>query len=69
MGRGVSGFNPPSSIQIVPSVQNLSSMPGAQNALYKWVRINALTEQAIQIDVNNTNPNQYIYNTQQDYLF
>jgi hypothetical protein len=56
------GYNPPSSIQIVPSVQSLSSMPGAQNALYKWVRINALTEQAIQIDVNNTNPNGYTYN-------
>jgi hypothetical protein len=57
------GYNPPSSIQIVPSVQNLSSMPGAQNALYKWVRINALTEQAIQIDVNDTNPGGYVYNT------
>lgn len=45
--------NPPSSVQIVPSVQSLPSMPGAQNALYKWVRINALTEQAIQINVNN----------------
>jgi len=56
-------YNPPSSIQIVPSVQNLASMPGAQNALYKWVRINALTEQAIQIDVNDTNPGGYVYNT------
>src|SRR5215467_1972564 len=34
------GFNPPSSVQIVPSVTNLAGSP---NAAYKWVRINALT--------------------------
>ncbi|MBS1840289.1 MAG: hypothetical protein JSS69_14905 [Acidobacteria bacterium] len=55
------GYNPPSPIQIVASVQNLSSMAGAQNALYKWVRINALSEYAIQIDVNNSNPGAYTY--------
>jgi hypothetical protein len=53
----------PSTITTIPSVNNLASMAGAQNALYKWVRINALTEQAIQIDVNNTNPGGYTYNT------
>jgi hypothetical protein len=54
------GFNPPSSVQIVPTVTNLAGSP---NAAYKWVRINALTEQAIQIDVNNTNPGGGTYNT------
>jgi len=54
------GFNPPSSVQTVPSVTNLAGSP---NAAYKWVRINALTEQAIQIDVNNTNPGGGVFNT------
>ena len=54
------GFNPPSSIQIVSSVTNLAGSP---NAAYKWVRINALTEQAIQIDVNNSNPGANTFNT------
>lgn len=53
-------FNPPSPIQTVPSVTNLAGSP---NATYKWVRINALTEQAIQIDVNNSNPGGNTFNT------
>jgi hypothetical protein len=53
-------FNPPSSVQTVPSVTNLAGSP---NATYKWVRINALTEQAIQIDVNNSNPGTNTFNT------
>jgi hypothetical protein len=54
--------NPPSPYQTVPSVTNLSGSP---NPLYKWIRINALTEQALQIDVNNSggsfNSSQIIY--------
>jgi hypothetical protein len=42
-------FNPPT-VQFVPSVTNLAGSP---NAAYKWVRINALSEWAIQINVNN----------------
>jgi hypothetical protein len=47
------GFNPPSSVVKRSSVQTLT---GFANPLYKWVRINALDERAILIDVNNTNP-------------
>jgi hypothetical protein len=46
-------FNPPSSIVKTPSVQ---SFPGFANPLYKWVRINAIDEEAILIDVNNSDP-------------
>jgi hypothetical protein len=46
-------FNPPSSVVKQPSVQ---SLPGSANPLYKWVRINAINERAILVDVNNTNP-------------
>jgi len=46
-------FNPPSSIVKTPSVQ---SLPGFANPLYKWVRINAIDEEAILVDVNNTDP-------------
>jgi hypothetical protein len=53
------GYNPPWNVQFVPSVTNLAGLP---NAPYKWVRINALTEQAIQIDVNNTNPGGNTFN-------
>ena len=52
-------YNPPLSVQTALTDINLA---GAPNALYKWVRINALTEQAIQIDVNDTNPGAHIYN-------
>jgi len=47
------GFNPPSSVVKPSSVQTL---PGFPNPLYKWVRINAIDERAILVDVNNTNP-------------
>ncbi len=46
-------FNPPSSIVKVSSVQTLT---GFANPLYKWVRINGIDEEAILVDVNNTNP-------------
>ena len=46
-------FNPPSSITKLPSAQVLGGSP---NPLYKWVRINAIDEEAILVDVNNTNP-------------
>jgi len=58
-------YNPPSSVQIVSSVATIPSPSGTPNPLYKWVRINALTEKALQIDVNNTgggfNQTQLIY--------
>src|SRR5690242_21688803 len=38
------GFYPPSSVVYAASVQNIAGSP---NALYKWVRINALTEFSI----------------------
>lgn len=47
------GFYPPSSVVYAASVQNIAGSP---NALYKWVRINALTEFSIRSDVNNSNP-------------
>ena len=46
-------YNPPSSVVKRPSVQVLT---GFANPLYKWVRINAIDERAILVDVNNTNP-------------
>src|SRR6267142_1078236 len=52
-------YNPPSSVQTVPSAVNLAGSP---NPLYKWVRINALTEDAIRVDVNNTGPSSHPYN-------
>jgi hypothetical protein len=51
--KGFPGFNPPASVVKRSSVQTLT---GFANPLYKWVRINALDERAILIDVNNTNP-------------
>jgi hypothetical protein len=45
------GFAPPAYVK-VSSVQTL---PGSPNPLYKWVRINAINERAILVDVNNTN--------------
>lgn len=51
-----------------PTVQTVSSTPtlaGSQNALYKWVRINALTERALKIDVNNTSGNNSSWNNAQ----
>jgi len=45
-------YNPPSSITKVPSVQVLG---GFANPLYKWVRINGIDEEAILVDVNNSN--------------
>jgi hypothetical protein len=44
-------FVTPSPVDIVPSATNLSGSP---NPLYKWVRINALTEYALRIDVDNS---------------
>lgn len=44
------GSATPSSYQYVNS---WPSFAGSPNASYKWVRINALTEQAINVDVNN----------------
>ncbi len=60
-------FNPASNIQKPPSV---ASLGGAPNALYKWVRINALTEYAIQVDVtNNHNGNYNVMNKTQPIYF
>jgi len=47
------GHYPPSSYRYINTVPNVA---GAPNALYKWVRINALTERSIWADVNNSNP-------------
>ena len=44
-------FNPPSNIQITASVINLAGTP---NPFYKWVRINAFTEWAVQLDINQS---------------
>ena len=44
--------NPPSNVQKVSSVLNIQNPPNTPNPPYKWVRINALTENALQIDVN-----------------
>lgn len=49
-------FYPPSNVRIVNSVASLTGQP---NALYKWVRINAIDEWAISVDVNNSNPGDY----------
>ena len=49
-------FKPPSNVRIVNSVASLTGQP---NALYKWVRINAIDEWAISVDVNDTNPGDY----------
>jgi len=49
-------FNPASSVRIVNSV---ASFGGEPNALYKWVRINAVDELALLVDVNNSNPGDY----------
>jgi len=46
------GFAPPTYVK-VSSAQTLAGSP---NPLYKWVRINAINERAILVDVNNTNP-------------
>ena len=48
---------------ITQTVASVASYPGSPNALYKWVRINALTEQAIKIDVNNKNPGSGNFNS------
>lgn len=56
----------PSSVQTFPPAFDLTGSP---NAFYKWVRINALTEDAIQIDVNNTNPLSHPYNQVQPLYF
>lgn len=49
--------NPPSNVKYAPAVAtitNPANTPNPPNPPYKWVRINALTEYALQIDVNNT---------------
>src|SRR5262249_60782242 len=50
--------NPPSSVLYATAVVTLPSPPNPPpqppNPPYKWVRINALTENALQVDVNDT---------------
>jgi len=46
------GYSPPSNVQIVSSAPTITSPANSPNPLYKWVRINALTENALQINVN-----------------
>src|SRR5256885_16892081 len=46
-------YPPSGSPQIVGSVPSFTGQP---NALYKWVRISAVDEWAIQVDVNRSNP-------------
>jgi len=46
------GFAPPAYVK----VSSAQTLPGSPNPLYKWVRINAINERAILVDVNNTNP-------------
>src|SRR5215468_7385124 len=46
--------NPPSNVQYVASATTITSPANTPNPPYKWVRINALTENALQIDVNYT---------------
>src|SRR5215472_1564323 len=38
--------NPPSNVQYVSSAATITNPPNSPNPLYKWVRINALTEYA-----------------------
>jgi len=44
--------NPPSNVQYVSSAATITNPANSANPLYKWVRINALTENALQINVN-----------------
>lgn len=44
--------NPPSNVQYPSSAATITNPANSPNPLYKWVRINALTEYALQIDVN-----------------
>src|SRR5215475_10442574 len=59
--------NPPSNVQYAASAPTITSPANTPNPPYKWVRINALTENALQIDVNYTsggatfNKNQLVY--------
>lgn len=46
------GFGPPAYVK----VSSAPTLAGSPNPLYKWVRINAINERAILVDVNNTNP-------------
>jgi len=46
------GFGPPAYVK----VSSAQTLLGSPNPLYKWVRINAINERAILVDVNNTNP-------------
>ena len=59
-------FGSPSSVQIVSSTQSLAGSP---NALYKWVRINMLTERALRVDVNDTSSNNSSWNSTQTVRF
>jgi hypothetical protein len=43
----------PSSITTTPSVSPIAGPPAIPGPLYKWVRINAITEQSINVDVNH----------------
>jgi hypothetical protein len=47
-----SGALASATVQLTPSVSNAAGIPGP---LYKWVRINAATEQSINLDVDSNN--------------
>jgi len=49
-----SPYNPPSNVNTVTSAPTITSPANSPNALYKWVRITAVTEGSLQIDVNNS---------------
>lgn len=42
--------NPPATVTTTPSVSPIAGLPGG---LYKWVRVNAVTERALNLDINN----------------
>jgi hypothetical protein len=47
-------YNPPSNVSTVTSAPTITSPANSPNPLYKWVRITAITEGSLQIDVNNS---------------
>lgn len=44
------GFNP---VNFAPPVSSVSGVAGIQGQLYRWVRINGVTEKSLNLDVNN----------------
>ena len=60
--------NPPSNVKYAPSVATITNPANTPNPPYKWVRINALTEYALQIDVNYTSGNTTFNKTQPVYF-